>query len=148
MWRWKGISLFCYAMCKEVHNNYQKHFFSQKWSCNKEVITMGVFVYDCIHSFRYDICHSFLRSLMADIISSLMDKNHIQIHPWYNLYIYIYICIIPQRDISQWDCSICMICKGILCTDIRCDICYQTVQLVHLYVARWHYQKWLILNEI
>ena len=33
-----------------------------------------------------------LRSLMADITSSLMDKNHIQIHPWYNLYIYgIYI---------------------------------------------------------
>ena len=34
--------------------------------------------------FWCDIRHSFL----ADITSSLMDKNHIQIHPWYNLYIY------------------------------------------------------------
>ena len=28
-----------------------------------------------------------MRSLVADITSSLMDKNHIQIHPVYNLYL-------------------------------------------------------------
>ena len=27
-----------------------------------------------------------IRSFVADITSSLMYKNHIQIHPWYNLY--------------------------------------------------------------
>ena len=52
----------------------------------------GVYLYMIfIHSFGYDICHSFARSLVADITSSLMDKNHIHIHTWYTLFIYIYI---------------------------------------------------------
>ena len=64
------------ALCKKVHNNYQKHFFQKNWSSNKEVITMGVFV--------------------ADITSLLMDKNHIQIHPWYNLYICHQLWLCPS----------------------------------------------------
>ena len=54
---------------------------------------MGVFVYNCydIILLFYDIilllfsdmisATRLLRSLVADITSSLMDKNHIQIHP-------------------------------------------------------------------
>ena len=40
-----------------------------------------------IHLFRYDICHS-LTALTHGRYHILIDKNYIQIHPWYNLYIY------------------------------------------------------------
>ena len=75
---------------KGVQNNYQKYFLSKNWSCNKKVITMGVFVYDFYRSDMISATCS-LRSVRADITSSLMDKNHIQIHPWYNLYLYMLI---------------------------------------------------------
>ena len=83
------------AICKKAHNNYQKYLFPQNWSCNKEVITMGVFLYNFYPFIRIwylplvRCAHSCAHS--ADITSSLMDKNHIQIHPWYNLYFYIYM---------------------------------------------------------
>ena len=72
-------------MCKKAQNNYQKYFLSNNWACNKKVILNN----ECI-------CIWFLsiRSVMAligDITSSPMDKNHIQIYPWYSFYIYILV---------------------------------------------------------
>ena len=51
---------------------------------------MGVFGCNngCIRSDMISATR-FLRSLIADITSSLIDKNHIQIQPRYNLYMYM-----------------------------------------------------------
>ena len=83
------------AMCKKVHNNYQKHFrLFKNWSCNKKVITMGVFVYDfypfiriwylplvrCPQSWQISHPHSWIQI----VYKTTHDITSIYIYVYYN----------------------------------------------------------------
>ena len=67
------------------------HIFWIKYQVYDHIIKRSYhgWIYIWVLSIRSDMIYAThpLRSLVAYIISSLMDKTHIQIHPWYNLYL-------------------------------------------------------------
>ena len=102
-------------MCKKVHNNYQKHFIPKNWSCNKEVITMGVFVMiwylplvRYTHSWQISHPHSWIKIIYKsthDITSiytnAVQNVVFLQSNSYYfclfRIYTYIHDPFFPNR---------------------------------------------------